>query len=207
MFYVSRKEELIDPSQQKFPKRWPDNRAPVIIRIDGTNLLLMIRKMRSSRPHFKYIFHYRGADKQRHRFLRQSPFAVCLSPTEIQFSLLLPRHNVSLWWCLDCPKLKAFVSKQRGEFQALSQCRDIEVFYFVSYSKSQQIFSFPGISAGGAPLHSTGIPVTLMLSGHTLQIQTLRCLVCMVRHLHNSQYAHLSPGKRIVTPAGDINKV
>lgn len=58
------KGELIDPSQQKFPKRWPDNRGPVIIRIDGTNLLLMIRKMRSSRPHFKYIFHYRGADKQ-----------------------------------------------------------------------------------------------------------------------------------------------
>lgn len=157
MFHVSRKEELIDPSQQKFPKRWPDNRAPVIIRIDGTNLLLMIRKMRSSRPHFKYIFHYRGADKQHRQFLRQSPFAVCLSPTEIPFSLLLPRHNVSLWWCLDCPKLKAFVSKQRGEFQALSQRRDIEVFYFVSYSKSRQIFSFPGISAGGAPLHSADI--------------------------------------------------
>lgn len=64
MFYVKGREELIDPSQQKFPKRWPDNRGPVIIRIDGTNLLLMIRKMRSSRPHFKYIFHYRGADKQ-----------------------------------------------------------------------------------------------------------------------------------------------
>lgn len=46
--------------------------------------------MRSSRPHFKYIFHYRGADKQRRRFLRQSPFAVCLSPTEIQFPCFYP---------------------------------------------------------------------------------------------------------------------
>lgn len=69
------KEEL---SQQKFPKRWPDNREPVIIRIDGTNLLLMIRKMRSSRPHFKYIFHYGGADKQHCWFHHQSPFH-CLS--------------------------------------------------------------------------------------------------------------------------------
>lgn len=72
MFYVKEKGELIDPSQQKFPKRWPDNRAPVIIRIDGTNLLLMIRKMRSSRPHFKYIFHYGGADKQHCWFHHQS---------------------------------------------------------------------------------------------------------------------------------------
>lgn len=67
------KGELIDPSHQKFPKRWSDNRGPVIIRIDGTNLLLMIRKMRSSRPHFKYIFHYGGADKQHCWFHHQSP--------------------------------------------------------------------------------------------------------------------------------------
>jgi len=58
MFYAQGEGEIIVPSQKKFPKCWPDNRGPVIIRIDGTNLLLMIRKMRSSRPHFKYIFHY-----------------------------------------------------------------------------------------------------------------------------------------------------
>lgn len=45
-------EELIDPGQKKCPKCWPNNKEPVIIRIDGTNLLLMIRKMRSSRPPF-----------------------------------------------------------------------------------------------------------------------------------------------------------
>lgn len=44
--------DLIDPGQKKGPKVWPDNKEPVIIRIDGTNLLLMIRKMRSSRPAF-----------------------------------------------------------------------------------------------------------------------------------------------------------
>lgn len=85
MLYVSKeKEELIDPSREKFPKRWPDNRAAVIIRIDGTNLLLMIRKMRSSRPHFKYIFHYRGADKQRRRSHRRQSLPTispCLSPS------------------------------------------------------------------------------------------------------------------------------
>lgn len=111
--YRGEKGKLTAPSQQKYPKRWPDNRAPVIIRIDGTNLLLMIRKMRSSRPHFKYIFHYREADKQHCWFHHQS-FTVSLSPSEIQYHCLT-RHNVSLWWCLDCPKLKAFVLKRRGE--------------------------------------------------------------------------------------------
>ena len=130
MFYVEGKGELIDPSQQKFPKRWPDNRGPVIIRIDGSNLLLMIRKMRSSRPHFKYIFHYGGSWQATLLISPPKPFTVSLPPSEIQYPYFT-RHNVSLWWCLDCPKLKAFVLKLRGELQAPSQYRDIDVFYFV----------------------------------------------------------------------------
>lgn len=130
MFYAEGKEELIDPSQEKFPKCWPDNRGPVIIRIDGTNLLLMIRKMRSSRPHFKYIFHYGGADRQHCWFHYESLSLFLFSPSEIQYPFFA-RCNVSLWWCLDCPKLKAFVLKPRGEFQALSWRLDIKVFYFV----------------------------------------------------------------------------
>lgn len=91
--------------------------------------------MRSSRPHFKYIFHYGGADKQHCRFQKQSPFFFFRRlrlPTEIRRHRL-PPHNVSLWWCLDCPKLKAFVSKLRGELQALSQNCDSDAFYFVFF--------------------------------------------------------------------------
>lgn len=101
----------------------PDNRRPVIIRIDDTNLLLMIRKMRSSRPHFKYIFiyiFYREADWETLLIPTTKTFTGSFSPSEMQ-DLCFTRCNVFLW--LDCHKLKAFVLKLRGGFQFLSFCR------------------------------------------------------------------------------------
>lgn len=88
--------ELIVRSQKKFPKRRPDNGRPVIIRIDGSNLLLMIRKMRSSRPHFKYIFHYGGADKQHCRFQKQSPFFLfAVSVSQLKYDVTVSRRTTS----------------------------------------------------------------------------------------------------------------
>lgn len=62
MFYVLGEiRKLIDPDSDYSPQCWSDNRSVVIIRIDGTNLLLMIRKMRFSGAHFNYIFHCTGS--------------------------------------------------------------------------------------------------------------------------------------------------
>lgn len=99
--------------------------------------------MRFSEAHFKYIFHCRRADRERCWFHYQILFSVSLCPCEIQhpcFTL----HNVSLRGRLGCPKLKAFVEEPGSKFQPWSQFHDIEVFYFVSYTKSAQSLSFLG---------------------------------------------------------------
>lgn len=99
--------------------------------------------MRFSGAHFKYIFHCRRADRERCWFHNQILFSVSLCPFEIQhpcFTL----HNVSLWGRLGCLKLKAFVEEPGSKFQAWSQFHDIEVFYFVSCTKSTQSLSFLG---------------------------------------------------------------
>lgn len=104
-------------AKRKCPKCQPDNRRPVIIRIDGTNLLLMIRKMRSSRPHFKYIFHYQGPDKLQRWFHHQSR-SLPLVLAQNYSSTTSPNANVSFWLNTSCPKLNAFVLRQDKSIEA-----------------------------------------------------------------------------------------
>lgn len=54
----------------------------------------------------------------------------------------LPCTTSHFWGRLGCPKLKAFVLELGSKFQAPSQFHDIEVFYFVSYTKSRRRSSF-----------------------------------------------------------------
>lgn len=92
-------------------------------------------------------------------FTTKAPFTVSPSASELQYSYFT-QCNVSVWWCLDCPKLKAFVLKLRGDFQALPQCCDIEVFYFVLSHWIQCLTVYPNrysIALKCPPLASAAI--------------------------------------------------
>lgn len=69
----------------------------------------MIRKMRFSGAHFKYIFHCRGADREHCWFLYQSLFSVSFCPCEIQYSSFA-LHNISLLGTLGLPQIESICS-------------------------------------------------------------------------------------------------